>query len=72
MPVLKYCKVDVGSIEDKDIKKTLYAYEEVMSLFKHIIYNNLNLRSSIEGIPVKSVFHKVTDFNSYTRRNNRT
>ena len=60
------------SHKDKDIKKTLDAYEEVMSLFKHIIDNNLNLRNLIEGIPVKAVFRKVADFNSYTRRNNRT
>ena len=58
------------SHKDKDIKKTLRAYDEVMGLFKNIIKNNLNLRSMIEGIPVKPVFRKVADFNSYTRKNN--
>ena len=57
------------SHKDKDIKKTLRAYDEVMGLFKNIIKNNLNLRSMIEGIPVKPVFRKVADFNSYTRKN---
>ena len=41
-----------------------------MTLFKNIINNNLNLRNKIEGIPVKPVFRKVADFNSYTRKNN--
>jgi len=41
-----------------------------MGLFKHIIDNNLNLRNMIEGTPVKPVFRKVADFNSYTRKNN--
>ena len=31
---------------------------------------NLDLRSMIEGTPVKPVFRKVADFNSYTRKNN--
>ena len=57
------------SHKDKDIKKTLRGYDEVMGLFKNIIKNNLNLRSMIEGIPVKPVFRKVADFNSYTRKN---
>ncbi|MDC0469156.1 aminotransferase class III-fold pyridoxal phosphate-dependent enzyme [Candidatus Pelagibacter sp.] len=58
------------SHKDKDIKKTLSAYDESMTLFKNIIKKNLNLRSMIEGTPVKPVFRKVADFNSYTRKNN--
>ena len=55
----------------KDINKTLNAYDEVMILFKHIIKNNFNLRSKIEGTPVRPVFRRVADFNSYTRKNNK-
>lgn len=54
------------------IKKTLNAYDEIMILFKYIIKKNLNLRSKIEGKPVKPVFRKVADFNSYTFKNNKT
>ena len=60
------------SHKKKDIKKTLTAYDEVMGLFKYIVDNNLNLRNKIEGIPVKPVFRKVADFNSYTRKNNKS
>jgi glutamate-1-semialdehyde 2,1-aminomutase len=51
-----------------DINKTLNAYDDVMRLFKIIINKNLNLRDMIEGTPVKPVFRKVADFNSYTRK----
>jgi glutamate-1-semialdehyde 2,1-aminomutase len=57
------------SHKKKDILKTLNAYDEVMKLFKNIVDKNLNLRNKIEGIPVKPVFRKVADFNSYTRKN---
>ena len=57
------------SHKTKDINKTLNAYDEVMILFKRVIKNNLNLRSKIEGIPVKPVFRKVADFNAYTLKN---
>ena len=60
------------SHKDKDIKKTLNAYDEVMSLFKRVIKNNLKLRRMIKGTPVKPVFRKVADFNSYTRKNNKS
>tara|TARA_Y100000768_G_scaffold63599_1_gene43731 strand:- start:34217 stop:35608 length:1392 start_codon:yes stop_codon:yes gene_type:complete len=59
------------SHKKKDIVKTLNAYDDVMKLFKNIIDSNLNLRNRIEGIPVKPVFRKVADFNSYTLKNNR-
>ena len=39
--------------------------------FKYIVDNNLNIRNKIEGIPVKPVFRKVADFNSYTRKYNK-
>ncbi len=60
------------SHKKKDIKKTLNSYNEVMHLFRKIVDKNLNLRNKIEGIPVKPVFRKVADFNSYTRKNNRS
>jgi glutamate-1-semialdehyde 2,1-aminomutase len=56
------------SHKTEDIVKTLHAYDEVMGLFKHVIDNSLNLRNMIEGIPVRPVFRKVADFNSYTTK----
>jgi glutamate-1-semialdehyde 2,1-aminomutase len=53
-----------------DIQTTLTAFDEVMILFRKVIDNKKNLRSQIEGYPVKPVFRKVADFNSYTRRGN--
>jgi len=50
----------------KDIKLTLNAFDESMSVFKKIISGNSSLRSFIEGKPVEPVFRKVADFNSYT------
>jgi len=50
----------------KDIKLTLNAFDESMSVFKKIISGNSPLRSFIEGKPVEPVFRKVADFNSYT------
>ena len=57
--------------KQKDIKKTLNSYEDVMKSFKKIIKKNLNLRNQIEGIPVEPVFRKVADFNYYTRKKNK-
>lgn len=51
----------------EDIKRTLAAFDEIMGLFRQILDNKHNLRSKIEGEPVKPVFRKVADFNSYTR-----
>jgi len=50
----------------EDIKFTLNCYEDVLRLFKNVVDKKKNLRSLIEGIPVKSVFRKVADFNAYT------
>ncbi len=52
----------------EDIDYTLNCYEDVMVLFKNIIDKNKDMRSQIEGIPVRPVFRKVADFNSYTLR----
>ena len=51
---------------ERDINYSLACYEDVMKLFKNVIDKNLNLRSLIEGIPVRPVFRKVADFNSYS------
>src|SRR3990167_2093933 len=50
----------------EDIEYTLNCYEDVLKLFKDIVSKKKNLRSLIEGVPVKPVFRKVADFNSYT------
>ena len=52
----------------KDIKLTLNAFDESMSVFKKIISGRSSLRSFIEGKPVEPVFRKVSDFNSYTTK----
>ena len=57
------------SHKEEDIKMTLNAFDESMSVFKNIIHgSNKSLRSFIEGEPVKPVFRKVADFNSYTTK----
>ena len=50
----------------EEIEYTLNCYEDVLKLFKDIVDKKKDLRSLIEGIPVKPVFRKVADFNSYT------
>ncbi|XPV75737.1 MAG: aminotransferase class III-fold pyridoxal phosphate-dependent enzyme [Desulfovibrio sp.] len=50
----------------EDIEFTLNAYEQALTRFKKIVDNGTSLRSMIEGEPVKPVFRKVADFNSYT------
>jgi len=49
----------------EDIETTLNAYEDVLRMFRKIVNSNQTLRSLIEGEPVKPVFRKVADFNSY-------
>lgn len=48
-----------------DIEITLAAYDEALDLLRKAIDSNKPLRSLIEGEPVKPVFRKVADFNSY-------
>lgn len=52
-----------------EINYTLNCYEDAIRLFKGIIDRKKNLRALIEGEPVKQVFRKVADFNSYTVKN---
>jgi glutamate-1-semialdehyde 2,1-aminomutase len=52
----------------EDIEFTLKAFDESMQIFKKILSGNKPLRSFIEGDPVKPVFRKVADFNSYTTK----
>lgn len=56
------------SHKEAEIDITLQAYDESMRAFKLIVDGGKDLRSRIEGEPVKPVFRKVADFNSYTRK----
>ena len=56
------------SHSDSDIAYTLNAYEDVLKLFKKAVDSNASLRPLIEGEPVKPVFRKVADFNSYVTK----
>ena len=49
----------------EDIAMTLNCYDDVLKLLKDVIAHKKNLRSLIEGVPVKPVFRKVADFMSY-------
>jgi glutamate-1-semialdehyde aminotransferase len=49
----------------EDIETTLNAYEDVLRMFRKVANSTQTLRSLIEGEPVKPVFRKVADFNSY-------
>lgn len=51
-----------------DIDYTLAAYDEVLGLFKKVVGQGQALRPLIEGEPVKPVFRKVADFNSYVTK----
>lgn len=51
-----------------DIEYTLAAYDEVLGLFRKIVDGGQSLRPLIEGEPVKPVFRKVADFNSYVTK----
>jgi len=52
----------------EDIDFTLNAYEVALKKFKAVHEKGLDLRSQIEGTPVRPVFRKVADFNSYSRK----
>jgi hypothetical protein len=52
----------------EDIEFTLNAFDETMSAFKNIVFSNKPLGGFIEGEPVKPVFRKVADFNSYSTK----
>jgi glutamate-1-semialdehyde 2,1-aminomutase/spore coat polysaccharide biosynthesis protein SpsF len=58
------------SHSEADIQLTLNAFDETMTLFKQVVNKKLSLRGEIEGEPVKPVFRKVTDFNSFTAKSN--
>ncbi|EME69326.1 glutamate-1-semialdehyde aminotransferase [Paramagnetospirillum caucaseum] len=51
-----------------DIEYTLEAYDEVLGLFRKVVDSGQSLRPLIEGEPVKPVFRKVADFNSYVTK----
>lgn len=54
------------SHKEADIAHTLNAYEDTIKSFKKALDNKKSLLSLLEGEPVKPVFRKVADFNSYT------
>jgi len=56
------------SHSQSDITKTLNAFDEIMEMFGTVLRENRLLRSEIEGIPVRPVFRRVADFNSYTTK----
>lgn len=56
------------SHKEEDIAMTLNAYETALKRFKDVMEKGVSLRSRIEGIPVRPVFRKVADFNSFTRK----
>ncbi len=53
------------SHDDAAIDFALAAYDEVLELFREVLDSNRALRPLIEGEPVRPVFRKVADFNSY-------
>jgi len=54
------------SHKEEDIKKALATFDESLELLSKAIHENKNIRSLLEGEPVKPVFRKVADFLSYT------
>lgn len=56
------------SHKDAEIDYTLAAYDEVLGLFRRVLDGKDTLRDKIEGEPVKPVFRKVADFNSYVTK----
>ena len=56
------------SHNDSHINTTLEAFDESIEKLSLIVKNNKNLISYIEGEPVKAVFRKVSDFNSFIQQ----
>jgi glutamate-1-semialdehyde 2,1-aminomutase len=56
------------SHKEEEIDTTLSAFSEVAELLSSLIRQNVNLRSFIEGKPVRPVFRKVSDFNSFINK----
>ena len=56
------------SHKKEDIDKTLLAFREVSELLSSLIRRNAKLRNYIEGLPVRPVFRRVSDFNSFINR----
>jgi len=51
------------SHSDSDIDYTLQVYGEVLSLLKNAVDEN-NVAGALKGVPVESVFRKVSNFNT--------
>ena len=54
------------SHKEEDITKALAAFDESLELLSKAIHGGKNIRSLLQGEPVKPVFRKVADFLSYT------
>jgi len=56
------------SHKKEDIDFTLECFDDIFKIFKEIVDQKKPLRPLIEGIPVRPVFRKVTDFNAYIQK----
>lgn len=56
------------SHKDEQIDYTLNCLDDIFPIFKEIVDKKKDLLSLIEGVPVRPVFRKVSDFNSYIQK----
>ena len=56
------------SHKTEEIDYTLNCLDEIFPIFRDIVKKKKSLRSLIEGIPVRPVFRKVSDFNAYIQK----
>ena len=60
----------LGSIKKKEIKKTLIAFDQICEIFdRNFLRKNKKIRNYLEGKTLKPVFRKVSDFNSFIKKN---
>jgi len=52
----------------KDIEITLNAYNDSLEMLSKLYDGPGSLKAHIEGIPVRPVFRKVSDFNSFIQQ----
>lgn len=54
----------------KEIKKTLIAFDQICEIFnRNFLKKNKKIRNYLEGKTLKPVFRKVSDFNSFIKKN---
>jgi glutamate-1-semialdehyde 2,1-aminomutase len=56
------------SHKEEQIDYTLNCLDDIFPIFRDIVEKKKSLPSLIEGIPVRPVFRKVSDFNSYIQK----